>query len=53
MSVHERVEWLQEKDPRHVYGEFSVDPKSCVNVPISAYEDPSRKLRIMKSADDE
>ncbi|MCX6656786.1 MAG: hypothetical protein NTY03_16955 [Candidatus Bathyarchaeota archaeon] len=54
MSIYERVERMQEKDPEKIMGgEFTLNPKSCLNIPSCAYSPKESKVRIMKSADDE
>jgi hypothetical protein len=53
------VEHLRESgedagDPEKIMGgEFTLNPKSCLNIPSCAYSPKESKVRIMKSADDE
>jgi len=54
LSIYERVERMQEKDPEKISGgEFTLNPKSCLNIPSYAYSHKAHKVRIMSSADDE
>jgi hypothetical protein len=54
LSIYERVERMQEKDPEKIMGgEFTLSPKSCLNIPRCTYSSKELKARIMKSPDDE
>ena len=53
LSIYERVERMQEKDPEKIWGDFTLNPKSCLNIPSHAYSPNEHKIRIMLSADDE
>ena len=53
LSIYERVEKMQEKAPEKISGEFTLNPKSCLNIPNYAYSPEEYKIRIMLSADDE
>ena len=54
MSVYEKIERMQEKDPSKIpAGDFAVSLKSGMNIPISAYPREEIKRRIMSSPDDE
>ena len=54
LSIYERVERMQEKDPEKTSGgEFALNLKSCLNIPSYAYSPKEHKARIMLSADDE
>jgi hypothetical protein len=53
LSIYERVERMQEKDPEKIMGgEFALNPKSCLNIPSCTYSHKELKVRIMKSAGD-
>jgi hypothetical protein len=54
LSVYERIEWMQEKDPSKIpAGDFAVSLKSGMNIPVGAIPRKELKLRIMLSPDDE
>lgn len=54
MSVYERIERMQEKDPDKAYGGgFLVNLKSGGNIPSEGSAPIKRKLRVMTSSDDE
>jgi hypothetical protein len=54
LSVYERIERMQEKDPYKIHGgDFVVNLKSGMNIPVDAYPPDELKLRIMVSPDDE
>ncbi len=54
MSVLERIERMQEKDPSKIPGgDFSVNLKSGMNIPVGAYPREGRKPRVMLNSDDE
>lgn len=54
MSVYERIEGVQEKDPDKMYnGDFSVYLKSGGNLPASRSPRVFPKFRVMTSPDDE
>lgn len=53
LSVYERIERMQEKDPHKIPGRDFVNLKSGMNIPIGAYPPEKLKLRIMLSPDDE
>lgn len=54
MSVYERLERMQEKDPFKTYGGGSlVNLKSGGNIPSEGYAPPKRRRRVMTSPDDE
>ena len=54
MSVYERIERMQEKDPSKILGgDFVVSLKSGMNIPVSAFPREELKLRIMSSPEDE
>jgi hypothetical protein len=48
LSVYERIERMQEKNPNKINGgDFIVSLKSGMNIPTSAYPIEERKIRIM------
>jgi hypothetical protein len=54
LSIHERVERMQEKDPTKTYvGEFWINLKSGMNVPEEPTRPGKRIVRIMVDSDDE
>ena len=54
LSVYERLERVQEKDPFKTYGGGSlVNLKSGGNIPSEGYAPPKRRRRGMTSPDDE
>jgi len=54
LSVYERIEGMQEKDPDKMYGgNFSVYLKSGGNLPASRSPRVFPKVRVMTSPDDE
>jgi hypothetical protein len=54
LSVFERIERMQEKDPSKIPGgDFSVNLKSGMNIPVGAYPPKERKIRVMLNSDDE
>jgi hypothetical protein len=53
LSIYERVERMQEKASEKISGEFTLNPKSCLNIPSYAYSLEEHKIRIMLSADDD
>lgn len=54
MSVYERIERMQEKDPSKIPGgDFAFSLKSGMSIPVSAYPREELKRRIMTSPDDE
>jgi hypothetical protein len=54
LSVYERIERMQEKDPSQISGvDFVVSLKSGMNIPLNSYPTEELKLRIMASPDDE
>ena len=54
LSVYERIERMQEKDANKIPGgDFVVNLKSGLNIPIGAFSPEEPKLRIMLNPDDE
>ena len=54
MSVYERIERMQEKDPDKTYGGgFLVNLKSGGNIPSEGYAHVKPQLRVMTNPDDE
>ena len=54
LSVYERVERMQEKDPDKISGaDFILNVKSCLNIPNCAYSPLEPRVRVILSADDE
>jgi hypothetical protein len=54
LSVYERIERMQEKDPDIAYGgDFLINLKSGGNIPSEGYAPAKRRLRIMTNPDDE
>ncbi len=54
MSVYEKIERMQEKDPSKISGgDFVVNLKSGMNIPMNSYPNKEHKLRIMATPDDE
>lgn len=54
LSVYERIERMQEKDPTKIPGgDFVVSLKSGMNIPVGSYPPEELKRRIMLNSDDE
>ena len=54
MSVYEKIERMQEKDPSKIpAGDFTVSLKSGMKISVIAYPRDEIKRRIMLSPDDE
>jgi hypothetical protein len=53
LSIYERIERMQEKDADKISGEFSVNLKSGINIPMDGFPLANPNVRIMLNSEDE
>ncbi len=53
LSIYERIERMQEKNADKISGEFSVNLKSGINIPMDGFPPANPNVRIMLYSEDE
>ena len=53
LSIYERIERMQEKNADKILGEFSVNLKSGINIPMDVFPPVNPNVRIMLYSEDE